>query len=356
MNRAPWELAILPNDSASLRRSVGVLLCVLILGTLTWTSAAGAAPLASTAPSTQPTITYDKFDDRTTVLVNLGGLVIGYTYPGKEQKGWHDELRLVLSRGVSVHGDSLIVLVDATKRVRLDVGQDRAATITSEWLAQLAGAHAVELNIGDSPDGVTLSSVQIQSIKSLLDQAGYYSDARRKAEEERKLVWVPGKRVTYIIDPRGRMMQELDSVRTLFAANVLDHPDPGVEEELELPGGGKYGPQEARTVELTMRPLSKAYWVPKAKAVLAAVVPRGLCDLSAAFDRAIRSKPDAIVFLTANSSAGLEDETEMPGVKAKLLASGIPLNVLVFSAEDDPRYEALAKATKGLYRKVQADR
>jgi len=300
----------------------------------------------SAAPSTQPTSNYDKFADVTRVWIGFAGIRIGYAYEGQQAPTWFDRLTLSIDPGIAVNGDSLIFLVDGSRRVRLQLDDKHSAAVSVEWLSQFVGAKSIDVNTGDPAAGTSLTDPQITSIKALLEKTGYFSPARRHYEDERKLVWTPGKRLVYIIDTRGRMLTWFSSIRRELRRNVLDHPSSGV-------GGFFLAENSDGKVKSVHTPeIGGTDGAKRIGDFIEELFPSGE-TVHFAFDSAIAIKPDAIVFLTTESSATLDKD--LPGVEAKLLASKIPLNILVFSDRDDERYKHLAALTKGLYRRIGDD-
>lgn len=316
-----------------------------------------AADTQPATPSTQPTSQYDKFNDVTYVWIRFAGIRIGYPYEGQQAKPWFDRLTLWVEPGIPVNGDSLIFLVDGSKRVHLQLDDKHSAAVSAEWLSQFVGAKSIEVNTGGAVVGTSLTDSQLVSIRALLEKAGFYSQARQKAEIERKALWAPGKRVAYILDTGGMMLNCFWLARAQLAQNVLDHPvSGGTQLLIASDDQGKVDvvslayPPVPEDASLLLR--EHDFAAKHAHEYLAKLLPRGTPNIAAALDAAIARNVDAVVFVTTNRSEYMQ--ADIPSIKAKLLSSKIPLNVLVFSHSDDERFKALANATKGTYRRIDA--
>lgn len=313
-------------------------------------------------PSTQPTSRYDKFNDVTNVSIGFGGVRIGYSYGGQQAKGWIDQLTLSVDRGVVVNGDRLIFLIDGTRRLRVDLNDHHAALISADWLSQLAGAKSIEINTGEPGAGTALTDTQVASIRALLEKAGYYLEAKRSAEEDRKRLWTPGKKLVFVINTGGDMLSCFDFVRSELLHNVLDHPAPGLSELFLAPNDeGKitytnvvYPPVPAEGLGEIMR--TTDFGTARARSFIAELTPKGAPPIAAALESSLTGKPDAVILLTINSSEDLA--ADLPRIQAKLVEAKVPVNILAFSTfptREDAGFKALAAATKGTYRRISLE-
>ena len=317
-------------------------------------STAGAVDTPASA--TQPSIIYDKFEDRTIVSIDVAGIKIGYAYSGKQQIGYRDNLILIARYGETPRDGSLIFLIDGEIRVSLELATDGRGMITSDWLAQFTKAKSVDVNIGATVDGTRFTNDQLQSITSLLKQAGYYSETRLKdketqrraeqirtlaLEKEVNLVWHPGKKVIYIIDASGWSSSASDQMKVGVRSNVLERWDPSAEIDIIMANDKNPPPLSPSLVKKSDESVRKAI------EFIDTFAARGGGEFAPSFRKAIEMKPDAIVFLTT-AAEHKEAFTEASPI---ILRAGIPFSVLVYDDQDHPRLKALAEATKGIYRR-----
>jgi hypothetical protein len=189
---------------------------IFVSSALATVSVSGAgAPPSTSQPSTRPTVRYDKFNDRTVVSVEMGGLEIGYAFAGREGKGSPSRL-IVMTGNTPVPNNELIFLVDGAKRIHLGINQQHAE-VSPDWLAQFVEAKSIELNIGTSPDGTALTDVERQRIKGLLELAGYYSRGPTKSGPtipEFCAVPLQKPSVIFLLDRGNSLSNDFDALKT----------------------------------------------------------------------------------------------------------------------------------------------
>ena len=169
--------------------------------------------LAADQPSTQPSVNYDAIQNRTTVFIELPSLVIGYTFDGKEQRRYQDDLFVGIVQVNPVKNQSLFFVLDGDRRQRVIMSVDGHGQVTTDWLETLTKAKSIEAIVGSGDHGTMLSEAQRQSIQNLLTQSGYYSAARAATKFVCCGIKEDGKRIVFVCAASGGMMAQFDNVR-----------------------------------------------------------------------------------------------------------------------------------------------
>ena len=314
-----------------------------------------------TQPSTQPIVTYDKFDDRTTVTAALRNFAIGFTYAGRQQKEPNSDFAFFIRASRVDRPEAVTFLIGDQIRTRVGSG----AVVQVNWLQQLVDARTVEFAIMGSTgrEEGTLDDADREAIKRILEVARQSPAAiaeRRKAAEEAAAAAIQAERerlerqerqellalgvrpeggtIIFILDCSGSMLNKLPAAKAMLskavnrAANDQAINVIALVEDLPsaAPAPLQNSPESQDTIYRFVSKLSAVGSAP---------------SLETAFSKALAHKPTVIVLLT---DGDFESE-QIARTRKKLNETATRVNVVLFldGAEVDQSLIQLSRNSKG---------